>query len=203
MNRRGFLKSALAGLATLTGAMMPFAIARMLNPSSPVVPSRHLRPPGALKDDTAFVAACIGCGICGEVCPPKCILFHRRDGAGESNTPYIDPNVAGCTLCKKCTDVCPTEALMPVADIRNIDMGVADIDETACYPWVDRGICGACAIVCPLGERAIGFDFANMYRPIVRQGCVGCGMCVEVCPHPRKPIRIADREMSNGGGTKV
>jgi ferredoxin len=74
-----------------------------------------------------------------------------------------------------------------------IDMGIAEIDQTACYPWVDRGICGACVTICPLGDRAIGFDFANVYRPVVKQGCVGCGLCVEVCPHPSIPIWIVER----------
>jgi ferredoxin-type protein NapG len=89
-------------------------------------------------------------------------------------------------------EACPTEALA-VMPRDEIDMGFAEIDETACYPWVDRGICGACATICPLGDRAIGFDFANIYRPVVKQGCVGCGLCVEVCPHPSKPIWIAGR----------
>ena len=89
--------------------------------------------------------------------------------------------------------VCPTNALTET-ERSEVDMGIADIDETACYPWVDRGICGACAVICPLGEKAIGFEFANIYRPIVKDACVGCGLCVEVCPHPSLPIRIVERE---------
>ncbi len=38
----------------------------------------------------------------------------------------------------------------------------------------------------------ISFDFANLYRPVVKHGCVGCGVCVEVCPHPSLPIRVVD-----------
>lgn len=48
----------------------------------------------------------------------------------------------------------------------------------ACYPWADKGICGACAIICPLGEKEIGFDFANFYRPVVKDGCMGCGLYI-------------------------
>ena len=72
-------------------------------------------------------------------------------------------------------------------------MGIAQIYRTACYPWVDRGICGACVAICPLGDRAINFEFANIYRPVVQQGCVGCGLCVEICPEPSLPIRIVQR----------
>ncbi len=33
-----------------------------------------------------------------------------------------------------------------------------------------------------------------MYRPIVQEdGCVGCGLCVEVCPQPSLPIKIVER----------
>ena len=194
MKRRSVLKGGTAAAVAAAAAATPFGLARLLAPPAAADPEHHLRPPGALKPDPAFVAACIGCGLCGEVCPPRCIRFHARDGGDMANTPYIDPEARGCILCNKCMEVCPTDALTPVADRWDIDMGIADIDETACYPWVDRGVCGACATVCPLGEHAIGFDFANMYRPVVRTGCVGCGLCVEICPHPSKPIRIVDRE---------
>lgn len=193
MKRRGLLKNAVVGAAVLLAGVLPYGLARLLAPSGGAPPRRnYLRPPGALKDDAAFVAACIGCGLCGEVCPPRCIQFHTRDGGGAVNTPYIDAGEKACILCNKCMEVCPTEALAVIAR-QEIDMGIADIDETACYPWVDRGICGACVSVCPLGERAIGFEFANVYRPVVKDACVGCGLCVEVCPHPSKPIWVAHR----------
>lgn len=202
MERRGLLKDLLTGATVLSAGVLPYGIARLLAPAGGAPAQRHhLRPPGALKDDAAFVAACIGCGLCGEVCPPRCIQFHARDGGGAVNTPYIDPEQKACVLCNKCMEVCPTEALA-VIPRQDIDMGIADVDETACYPWVDRGICGACVAICPLGERAMGFDFANVYRPIVRDACVGCGLCVEVCPHPSKPIWIAHRPVETANNAK-
>lgn len=173
-------------------AGMPFALARLMTPEATTEPTQHLRPPGALDNDAAFVAACIGCGLCGEVCPPRCIKFHQRDGGAQANTPYINPEQKACILCSKCMEVCPTEALTETP-LNEIDMGIAQIDRTACYPWVDRGICGACVSICPLGERAIGFRMWNQYRPIVKEGCVGCGLCVEVCPHPSLPIWVIER----------
>ncbi len=89
-------------------------------------------------------------------------------------------------------EVCPTEALTETPRF-DIDMGIAQIDRTACYPWVNRGICGACVAICPLGNRAIKFKMWNQYQPIVQKDCVGCGLCVEVCPHPSLPIRIVAR----------
>jgi ferredoxin-type protein NapG len=93
-------------------------------------------------------------------------------------------------------EVCPTNALTPTAR-QDIDMGIAQIDRAACYPWVDKGVCGACVSICPLGDRAISFELWNQYRPVVQEGCVGCGLCVEVCPEPSLPIRVVDRELGS------
>lgn len=204
MNRRGFLQMlrripALGG-GVLMIAGLPFGLARILAPATSTAPYKRLRPPGALQDDAAFITACIGCGLCAEVCPPRCIQYYKRSGGNKANTPYINPENKSCTLCMKCGFACPTNAIKEIphekrAMLDQVDMGIARIDRTACYPWVDRGICGACASICPLGGEAIGFAFANFYKPVIKHGCVGCGQCVEVCPHPSLPIRIVDRSM--------
>lgn len=193
MKRRSFMLTTARSLVALLAASLPFGFSRIISPPAKADVRRRLRPPGALKDDQAFISACIGCGLCGEVCPPRCIRFYTREGGDKINTPYIDPEQKACILCDKCMDVCPTEALTPTPK-RQIDMGIAQIDQSACYPWVDQGVCGACVVICPLGDRAIGFDFANFYKPVVRAGCVGCGLCVEVCPHPSLPIWVVKRE---------
>ena len=192
MHRRSLLSWMVYGAGMLASAVLPVAMSRVLAPGVAVDASKHLRPPGALKDDNAFIASCIGCGLCGEVCLPKCINFHKRDGGSQVSTPYIDPQQKACTLCAKCMDVCPTDALTR-RPIRDVNMGIAQIDRSACYPWVDRGICGACVSICPLGESAINFELWHQYRPVVQQGCVGCGLCVEACPHPSLPIWVVER----------
>lgn len=192
MRRRTFLQRAIVSAGVLATSMLPYGIGRFLTPVAKADPSTHIRPPGALKNDNAFINACIGCGLCGEVCPPKCIEFYQREGGNKVNTPYINPEVKACTLCNKCMEVCPTESLTETP-LFDIDMGIAQIDRLACYPWVDTGICGACVSICPLGERAIGFIMWNQYQPVVKKDCVGCGLCVEVCPHPSLPIKIVER----------
>lgn len=193
MRRRYFLQSAIRSIVIMLAATLPFGFSKLISPAAKADVRRRLRPPGAIKDDMSFIAACIGCGLCGEVCPPRCIRFYTNEGGDKVNTPYIDPEQKACILCDKCMQVCPTEALTPTP--RNeIDMGIAQIDQSACYPWVDQGVCGACVAICPLGERAISFDFANFYKPLVQAGCVGCGLCVEACPHPSLPIWIVKRE---------
>lgn len=196
MQKRNFIKRGLSGLALVMLSTLPFSFSRLLQHTETTllkikqaISHRRLRPPGALADDEEFISACISCGLCSEVCPPNCIQFYRNDGSDNANTPFILPAEKGCTLCGKCMDVCPTDALTKV-DRNKVEMGVARIDRDACYPWVDHGVCGACVTICPLGNDAISFDFANIYRPIVQEGCVGCGLCVEVCPHPSLPIRI-------------
>ena len=176
-----------AGFSTL-----PFGLNRLLFPARKVEGHTHIPLPGALKDEKAFIEACIGCGLCGEVCPPRCVEFYMYDGGGKANTPYINPAEKSCILCGYCMEACPTEALT-VTPVREVDMGVAQIDRVACYPWVDRGVCGACVSICPLGSSAIDFEFGNFYRPVVKDKCVGCGQCVEVCPEPSLPIRIVRR----------
>ena len=192
MKRRRFLKQVSALSALVLAAATPYGLSRLLSPKAYAAPHRHIPLPGALPDPNAFARACIGCGLCGEVCPPRCIEFEQREGGDQVNTPYINPEKKACILCNKCMEVCPTDALT-VTPLREIRMGIAQIDRAACYPWVDEGICGACVVICPLGEDAISFEFANIYKPAVRQGCVGCGLCVEVCPEPSLPIRIVDR----------
>jgi ferredoxin len=193
MKRRSFTRNALMATGTLAATALPYGLSWLMAPATARSRRNYLRPPGSIKDDALFVAACIGCGLCGEVCPPRCILFHKADGAHKVNTPYILAHEKGCILCDKCIEVCPTEALQEVARA-DIDMGIAEIDRDACYPWVDRGICGACVSICPIGTKAISFRQWNQYRPFIKQGCVGCGLCVEVCPHPSTPIWIVERK---------
>jgi len=192
VKRRRFMKTVGAYTALGVAASMPYGLSRMLSPYAYAAPHRHIPLPGALPDPDDFARACIGCGLCGEVCPPRCVEFKRREGGSEVNTPYIDPAKKACILCNKCMEVCPTDALTEMPR-REVDMGIAQIDRAACYPWVDEGICGACVVICPLGDDAIGFTFANIYKPAVKDGCVGCGQCVEVCPEPSLPIRIVHR----------
>lgn len=202
MKRRGFLQQLAASAALLAGATIPYALSRVISPDAHADPHTHLRPPGALLDERDFLAACIGCGLCGAVCPAQAIQFYGRTGGDKLNTPYINPVNKACTLSGHCMKVCPTDALTETPK-QQVRMGIAQIDRFGCYPWVDRGVCGACVTVCPLGKEAITFVFANFYRPVVLKGCVGCGLCVEVCPHPSLPIRIVDYSLAQYAPTRI
>jgi len=196
MKRRTLIQQLVFGAGVVAAGNLPYALTRLLAPDVQAATRsrREIPLPGALADPGEFTRACIGCGLCSEVCPPDCIRFHKRDGGKRVNIPYINPEQKACTLCGKCMKVCPTNALS-VTGREKITMGIAQIDRTACYPWVDHGICGACVSICPIGGKAINFALWNQYRPVVQKGCVGCGLCVEVCPHPSLPIRIVDPSM--------
>lgn len=204
MKRRGFLQQLAVGGVVVAGGAAPYGLARLMAPDTghAARSTTCLRPPGAVEDDVEFMARCIGCGVCGEVCPQGAIKFYNLEGGSKVNTPYINPEVSACALTGDCMEACPTDALV-VTKREDVRMGIAQIDRTACYPWVDRGVCGACVPICPLGKIGIDFAFANFYRPTVHKGCVGCGMCVEICPHPSLPIKIVDRSLGSVSAASI
>ena len=73
----------------------------------------RLRPPGAL-DEAEFLASCIKCGQCVQVCPVEAIkLADIMDGFG-IGTPYIDARPQACDFsCDglQCVLACPTGSL--------------------------------------------------------------------------------------------
>ncbi|MDH5765492.1 MAG: 4Fe-4S binding protein [Gammaproteobacteria bacterium] len=73
----------------------------------------RLRPPGALAEDE-FLASCIKCGQCVQVCPVEAIkLADIMDGFG-IGTPYIDARPQACDFsCDglQCVLACPTGSL--------------------------------------------------------------------------------------------
>ena len=81
----------------------------------PVVSARHtrLRPPGALNESD-FLASCIKCGQCVQVCPVQAIkLGDLNDGFGVG-VPHIDAREQACDFscdAVQCILACPTGAL--------------------------------------------------------------------------------------------
>jgi Pyruvate/2-oxoacid:ferredoxin oxidoreductase delta subunit len=72
-------------------------------------------------------------------------------------------------------------------------MGEAYIDQDRCIPWADNIDCIVCEEMCPLPEKAVELELAeviNQYgnfvvvqRPLViRDRCTGCGICENKCP---------------------
>ncbi len=96
----------------LTGGVMGAALSGFL----PLVYARtkRLRPPGAL-DEKDFLASCIKCGQCVQVCPVQAIkLADLVDGVAVG-VPYIDARAQACDFscdAVQCILACPTGALV-------------------------------------------------------------------------------------------
>jgi len=155
----------------------------------PPLPEHILRPPGALPE-TRFLETCYRCGNCAAACPVNAIkLLHVRD-AKRTGTPYVEPNVAACVACQEvaCTKACPSGALSLITDSRQIDMGLAVVDDNLCVR--SRGQdCTLCVDKCPIGRDAIRLDEAGWVY-VIKEGCVGCGVCQLYCPTTPKAVVV-------------
>lgn len=121
--RRDFLKSLAFGAGVLGAALLGFV---------PLLRGwvRRLRPPGALPE-REFLASCIKCGQCVQVCPVEAIhLSDLSDGFGVG-TPFIDPRRQACDFsCDglQCVLACPTGALTHRIDYpHQAEMAVAAV----------------------------------------------------------------------------
>jgi ferredoxin-type protein NapG len=123
ISRRTFLKTStlvVAGCAAAYGAV-----------SVPLLRKDRLllRPPGALDEDT-FLASCIKCGQCLQVCPPQVIKLAGISQGFGIGTPYIVPREGACILCSglPCVLACPTGALAHELSLgKDAEMGLAVI----------------------------------------------------------------------------
>lgn len=104
--RRRFLRAAAVGAG---------AVGLSLAGLGPVLAERvkRLRPPGAL-DEHDFLASCIKCGQCVQVCPVEALRpADLVDGFGVG-VPYLEPRTQACDFAcdvGQCILACPTGAL--------------------------------------------------------------------------------------------
>jgi ferredoxin len=169
-----------------------------------------IRPPGALEDDDAFLAACIRCYRCQDACAPGAIQFFTEAAGKHYHSPYVDPAIKACEPCMKCTQLCPTTALSPLTarQRREVRMATVELREDLCLshkakrirdeqammlelgrpptesdaPVERRGPCGECYMFCPVREHAIKLEPGAFLAPLVYPDeCIGCGMCEEIC----------------------
>lgn len=177
LNRKELLRvgvdRALRGGAMLAGYAMEDVAGRFL--------PKVARPPGALPA-LEFLLACTRCNACIDECPPGALL-KLGDAAGiSSGTPFLSVmDHKPCTACEDvpCANACPTGALVP-GRIEDAWMGTAVVDRDTCRAWNDEA-CSSCVRICPIGEAAILQDDGGRVY-IDARGCIGCGMCVVVCP---------------------
>lgn len=179
--RRSFLLTIAAGAGIVAVALAGYV---------PILKGwvKRLRPPGAL-DEQEFLASCIKCGQCVQVCPVEAIrLADAGDGFG-LGAPYIEARAQACDFscdAVQCVLACPTGALSHSIDTKEqVRMGLARLARPdACLARQGKGFSG----------RARGEAFTGLHRYVQRDRWSPiriadhpydlelCDLCVRECP---------------------
>ena len=158
--------------------------------------SLRIRPPG-VTDEAAFLSTCLRCSQCMKICPTTA-LQPAFDEAGLAGlwTPVVVPRVGYCDYgCTACGQVCPSGAipLLSLEEKRQTVIGKASIDKNRCLPWASATPCIVCEEMCPTPQKSIileeahvldvNGEYITVLRPsVVREVCIGCGICEHNCP---------------------
>ena len=176
--------ASIAGVAVLRSDM----IARREHP-------HRVQPPGGREND--LLAKCVRCGECLRVCPTGGLQPAIAElGLEGMWTPVLVPRLGYCDYsCNACGQVCPTEANpnLSLEQKRQAIIGSAYIDEKRCLAWADHIECIVCEEMCPLAQKAITLDTAEVTNSdgevtsiplpkVNRDLCIGCGICEYKCP---------------------
>ena len=193
MNRRTFLWSIVCLLAFTTTLTL-----------TNLSQSRKVRPPG-VESEEEFLALCIRCNRCADVCPTKGIEPDKTH-LSTLGTPelkgycavyldLVDPSPSknrafkmlrpSAQLCFRCISACPTGALRKTS-VEDLRMGVAGVDRSTCLAW-RYNICYRCVDICVFDAVEIrGSGGVEVNEAL----CVGCKQCEYICPVPSKAIVV-------------
>ncbi|MBM4017389.1 MAG: 4Fe-4S binding protein [Planctomycetes bacterium] len=142
--------------------------------------SPRFRPPGALRPDEEFLAACIRCGECMKVCPTNALHPGGvENGIAGLWTPTFIFNIGYCDYfcavtrqdvdagrtgraANLCGIVCPTGAIAKLthAEKAKWKIGTAVFDHNRCLPHARGEECLTCEEQCPLPDKAISHQSA-------------------------------------------
>jgi polyferredoxin len=190
------------------GAGFVAAVAYPLVPVSLRRDSHLIRPPGAQSG--AFLSECIRCGECLKVCPTSglqpALWESGLDGVW---TPTLVPRLGYCDYaCHACGQVCPTGAIpnLSLEEKRKQVIGKAEINRDRCLPWAKNTPCIVCEEMCPLAPKAVELDTfyvtdeagqpMTIQRPhVIKERCIGCGICEFKCPAVGEAAIRVGREM--------
>ena len=195
----------------------------------------RLRPPGAVAEKD-FLALCIKCGQCLQVCPYHSIKLADVAKGHGVGTPYIDATERGCYACDAvpCVLACPSGALDHHTEkATDIHMGIAVLEfPDTCIAMSNTPVpagynekmhtfinktnnvteyedkvlehfdefegkaCTLCADMCPIPNPMSAISMVpsgSGNKPEIYDGCIGCGVCQEVCPTSIPSIVVKPR----------
>ncbi|RLA75678.1 MAG: 4Fe-4S dicluster domain-containing protein [Epsilonproteobacteria bacterium] len=164
----------------------------------------RLRPPGAV-DEKEFLALCIKCGQCLQVCPYHSIELTDIAYGHGVGTPHIDANIRGCYACKAvpCVLACPSGALdHSIEKATEIKMGIAVLE----YP---KRCLAVLKEPVPAGYDEKMKNFTNNHTHVHEletkllekfKGFEGkaCTLCADMCPMPNAIECIEVKETKDG-----
>lgn len=200
-DKREFIKySTLGILGLVLGGGMVFSpyILRAEN---------RLRPPGAV-DEKKFLALCIKCGQCLQVCPYHSIKLSDFINGHGVGTPYIDANERGCYACSAvpCVLACPSGALDHHTEKpEDIKMGIAVLE----FPDTCLAISSTPV---PNGYNERMHKFTNsvvninelevkLLEKFDQFEGKQCTLCADMCPIPN-PLSAIAMVSDSGGGNR-
>ncbi|WP_373004202.1 4Fe-4S dicluster domain-containing protein [Sulfurimonas sp.] len=165
----------------------------------------RLRPPGAV-DEKKFLALCIKCGQCLQVCPYHSIKLTDMAKGHGVGTPYIDANERACYACSAvpCVLACPSGALDHHCEKpEDIHMGIAVLEfPDTCIAIKKTPV--------PAGytDRMSKFNDSvtnlnklevDLLEKFSKYEGEQCTLCADMCPIPNPMSAIAMVADSNGG----
>jgi ferredoxin-type protein NapG len=178
--------------------------------SAEAMPTQAIRPPGALADERAFLAACVRCGLCVKACPYKTLKLADLGDHVATGTPYFVARKIPCEMCEDipCVKACPTGALEhSLVDINKAKMGTAVlVDEENCLNFLGLR-CDVCYRDCPVIDKAITLEIESnprtrkhaIFRPTVHaKDCTGCGKCEKSCVLEEAAIKVLPLRVARG-----
>jgi ferredoxin-type protein NapG len=159
-----------------------------------------LRPPGALEEKD-FLATCIKCGQCVQVCPYHSLSLLDISHGSSVGTPFLDPRERGCYLCDlfPCVLACPSGSLNhDVTEPHQVEMGIAFLKRPdRCLAMLGQNVTEE-DLALILTHSNKNEREAKVLEDLKKFIGKPCTICADMCPYPEQDKAIAMVQDSSG-----